>query len=286
MKSHSWNRKKKFETVVIARGNPVILIKGAGEKASAVACFLHKAGFERIVMTDLPSPMSERRGVCFSEALYEEEATVEGLTAVKASFSPPSIQAVWEKHRIAVLPDPDGMGTSFLQPRILIDAVMAKKNTGTRISDAPWVIALGPGFEARRDAHMLVETDPNSDRLGSLLEEGRTRKPTGVPSPVEGLTRERIIRSPACGILYVVRDIGEVVRQGETIGFVKRLPVEAPMFGVIWGFKRPGVFVRKGQKLGDIDPRGDPAVCFRMSSHSILIARAVLRAVRTVIERY
>lgn len=33
-----------------------------------------------------------------------------------------------------------------LRPDVLVDAILAKKNLGTKIDDAPLVIALGPGF--------------------------------------------------------------------------------------------------------------------------------------------
>jgi len=50
----------------------VVLIRGGGEKASAIAHRLHCCRF-RALMTEIDSPRAKRRGVAFCEAIYEWE---------------------------------------------------------------------------------------------------------------------------------------------------------------------------------------------------------------------
>lgn len=46
----------------------IVLIRGGGDLASGVALRLYKIGL-RVVMTELPQPLSVRRLVSFSEAV-------------------------------------------------------------------------------------------------------------------------------------------------------------------------------------------------------------------------
>ena len=115
--------------------------------ASGVAYRLHQSHF-KICMLEIPHPIAVRREVSFCEAIYDGEKEVEGVRA-KFIATPEEIPSVWEKGNIPILIDPVGKETrEFLKPDILIDAIMAKKNLGTRISDAPLVLGLGPGFTA------------------------------------------------------------------------------------------------------------------------------------------
>ena len=57
-----------------------VLIKGAGDLATGVAAELYKRGYQ-IIMTETAIPLSVRRQVAFSRAVYEKTAEVEGITA-------------------------------------------------------------------------------------------------------------------------------------------------------------------------------------------------------------
>ena len=59
-----------------------IVIKGAGEMASAVAWRLYMANFKKILMLDVATPLAVRRKVSFCEALHDESQTVEGVKAI------------------------------------------------------------------------------------------------------------------------------------------------------------------------------------------------------------
>jgi xanthine dehydrogenase accessory factor len=156
---------------------------------------------------------------------------------------------------------------------------MAKENKGTNKADASLVIALGPGFAAGKDAHRVVETNPASSHLGRVLSEGQAEANTDIPDSILGLTEERIIRSPANGVLFSARNIGDKAETNDVIGFVKDSKVVAPLTGVIWGLVREGLRVKKGQKIGDIDPRGDKKLCFQITLHARAIAEGVLKSI-------
>lgn len=261
-----------------------ILIKGAGEKASAVACGLYEAGFKMIVMTDLSLPRSERRTVCFSEAIIDGRQEIEGLAAERTALSGDEIFRVWADGKIPVIADPDTLALNELKPNIFIDAVMAKRNTGTTIADAPLVVALGPGFAAGRDCHFVVETNPASPSLGRVILTGEAEKNTQRPTSVMEMTFERIIRAPETGRLVSLKNIGDRVKKEEIIGHVNSISIRAPVSGCLWGLVRDGLTLKKGQKIGDVDPRGEPMLCFEITPESQRIARGVIKGIR-VFER-
>jgi len=49
--------------------NITILIRGAGEMASGIACRLYRSNLRRIIMTDIHEPLAVRRAVSFCEAI-------------------------------------------------------------------------------------------------------------------------------------------------------------------------------------------------------------------------
>jgi xanthine dehydrogenase accessory factor len=257
----------------------VILIKGAGEKASAVAYRLHRCGFARLVMTDIPFPAAERRAVSFCEALIDGRKEIGGVAASRAEPDPDSVREIWQEGRIAVIPDPSLEILQGLRPDILIDAVMAKKNTGTATAMAPLVIGLGPGLTAGGDVHLVVETNPDSNDLGALIDTGPCEGDTGIPPSVMNFAEERILRAPAEGILTGGKSIGERVDEGDVIARVGDIPLRSGVSGVLWGLVRDGVSVKEGRKIGDIDPRGNPRYCHEITPHARAVAGGVLEAI-------
>jgi xanthine dehydrogenase accessory factor len=188
---------------------------------------------------------------------------------------------LWAEGEIAVIADPETRVCQVLRPDILIDALMAKKNTGTTIKDAGLVIALGPGFTAGVGAHFVVETNPASPRLGQVIAEGEAENNTQIPTPVLGLTSGRLIRSPAEGMLSLLKKVGDRIAEGESVGYVESSPARAGVSGSVWGLVREGLVVRQGQKIGDIDPRGERHFCFQITPQARTIAEGVVRAIVT-----
>lgn len=252
-----------------------MLVKGAGDLASGVAHRLHRCGFVP-VLTEIPRPLAVRRTVAFASAVEEGEVTVEGVRAAPAA-GPEEALRLRAAGVIPVIVDPAGEMVRILQPIVLVDAVMAKRNTGTRITDAPAVIALGPGFHAGKDAHAVVETK-RGHYLGRVIWEGTALPDTGEPEPVSGYSFQRVLRAPAAGIFTAVRKIGELVRAGDVVGFVGEHPVRAEISGVLRGLIAGGRPVEKGMKVGDVDPRGQVDYCFTISDKARAVAGGVLEA--------
>lgn len=254
-----------------------VLIRGGGEMASGVAHRLYRCHF-RICMLEIPQPLAVRREVSFCEAIYEGKKKVEG---VQATFiqSPEEILSLWEREEIPILIDPDGRQTiEFLKPDVLVDAIMAKRNVGTKIDDAPLVIGLGPGFIANKDVHIVIETN-RGHHLGRVILEGSAEPDTGIPGDIGGYTTERVLRTPKKGIFRAQRSIGDRVTKGTVVAVVEDYPVIAQIDGIIRGLLRDGLEVRRGMKVGDIDPRGKKEYCFTISEKARAIAGGVLEAI-------
>ncbi len=253
-----------------------VLIRGGGDLASGVAWRLFQCGF-RVLVVEAAQPMAVRRKVSFCEAVYDGKAEVQGVRALLVKDAADTTK-VWERGEIPVIVDPLAESRHSVKPHVVVDAILAKKNLGTTLGDAPLVIALGPGFEAGKDAHFIVETN-RGHNLGRLLSTGSAEPDTGVPGPVSGVTVERVLKSPADGRWEPLFEIGEFVQKGEKIGTVGGSIVRATISGVIRGLIRPGISVTKGLKIGDIDPRGQREFCFTISEKSLAIAGGVLEGI-------
>lgn len=260
------------------RTPPTVLVKGAGDVATGVAHALVRNGY-RVVMTEIAKPTTERRTVAFSEAIYENEWEVEGIQAKKTT--PEEINATITEGKIPVVIDPAAEIRHKLKPDILIDAIMAKRNTGTKIGDAPITIGLGPGFEAGKDVHAVIETGEGPN-LGRPYYKGVTQSFHGIPCNISGKTHERVLRAPADGTLKVLVPIGEHVEAGQTVATVDGQDVKAEIRGVLRGIMRDGSTVRKNLKLGDIDPRDERERSFMIAERSATIGEGVLEAIKAL----
>ncbi len=254
----------------------LVLIKGAGDLASGVAHRLHRCGFP-VVMTEIAQPLAVRRGVAFAQAVYAGEMTVQGLTARRVD-DVAAARAAPDESIIPVLVDPQTACRAVLRPAVLVDGIMAKANTGTRLEDAPLVIALGPGFVVGVDCHAAVETNRGHD-LGRVLWSGSAMSDTGVPGQVGGQTARRVLRSPCAGRLHPRQAIGDRVEAGQVIATVNGEQIQAPFAGVLRGLIHESVPLTPGMKIGDVDPRAISQHCFSISDKSLAIAGGVLEAI-------
>lgn len=253
-----------------------VLIKGAGDLAAGIAVRLHHCGFD-IVMTELPVPTTVRRTVAFSRAVYEGRAQVEDVEGVLCE-SPEDIKHAVNHLKIAVIIDECAAIRDAWEPDIIVDAIIAKKNLGTRMTDAGTVIGVGPGFTAGADCHCVVETR-RGHTLGRCIWEGSAIPNTGVPGMIGGYAKERIIRSAADGVFRGAVSIGTIVTAGDVVGFVDATPIYAQINGVVRGLLQDGVYVIEGMKSGDIDPRGHADHCFTVSDKASAIGGGVLEAI-------
>jgi xanthine dehydrogenase accessory factor len=257
-------------------------LRGGGDLASGVAWRLYQSGF-KVFITEVAKPLAVRRKVAFCEAVYDGRAEVEGVEAVLISEAE-EVYSIWEQSKIPLLVDPQCKAKRVIEPHVIVDAILAKKNLGTTIHDAPLVIALGPGFEAGKDAHFVVETN-RGHNLGRLIASGTAEPNTGIPGPVQGITSERVLRAPVDGEWKIILDIGDEVKKGDAVGSVNGVVLEAQIDGVIRGLIRSGIDVHKGLKLGDIDPRGKKEFCFTISEKSRALGGTVLEAILRIYGR-
>lgn len=255
--------------------NNLIVIKGAGDLATGVAHRLHRSGFS-IVMTELSLPTVIRRTVAFAEAVFSGQAVVEEVTAVRTDISD-ALQAA-ARGQVAVVVDPEGLAVRSLKPLAVVDAILAKRNMGTRIVDAPIVVGMGPGFLAGRDVHAVVET-ARGHYLGQVIERGTALLDTGVPGVIAGYAKERILRAPQRGIFTSASEIGKLITAGDTVGFVDGTPIRAEISGVLRGLLHDKLMVTLGMKVGDIDPRGIPEYCYSISDKARAVGGGVLEAI-------
>ena len=254
----------------------LILIKGAGDLATGVAHRLRRCGFD-IVMTEIEEPTTVRRTVAFSQAVYDKTVEVEGIKATLVKDIK-MIQDNINKGIISVIVDKDANIIKEIKPDVVVDAIIAKKNTGTSIEDAPIVIALGPGFEAGVDCHIVIETK-RGHYLGKVIYEGKAIPNTGIPGSIGGHTVGRIIRSTSDGIIHSVAKIGDYVEEGQVVAYVDKIPVCASISGIVRGMLQDGISVFKGMKSGDIDPRCEREHCFTISDKARSIGGGVLEGI-------
>ncbi|WP_294174740.1 selenium-dependent molybdenum cofactor biosynthesis protein YqeB [uncultured Clostridium sp.] len=254
----------------------LVVIKGAGDLATGIAYRLNKSGFD-VVMTEIDKPTTVRRTVAFSQAIFDNEVEIEGVKGIKVR----NINEIYDqikKNNIPIIIDEKADIIKELKPEVVVDSIIAKKNLGTSIKDAPIVIGVGPGFEAKVDCHLVVETK-RGHYLGKVIEHGTAIPNTGVPGNIGGYTKERIIRASADGKIKPAVSIGDFVTKGQVVAHIDGVEVLAEIDGIVRGMLQEGIEVFKGMKSGDIDPRCEKDHCFTISDKARSIGGGVLEAI-------
>ncbi len=251
------------------------VIRGAGDIATGIALRLWRAGMG-VVMTDIEQPTAIRRTVAFSQAIVLGEAKVEDIAARRANSSAQALELLAEGV-IPVLADPLGDCISVLRPGGVVDAILAKRNLGTSITDAPVVVGVGPGFTAGVDCHAVVET-MRGHYLGRAIYKGSAQPNTGIPGLIGGFAGERVLRAPADGVFHQLLDIGAQVKMGDIAAEVDGVPMVCTLDGVLRGILPEGTPVCKGMKAGDIDPRCRIEHCYCVSDKALAVGGGVLEA--------
>ena len=254
----------------------VVLIRGGGEVASGVAHRLARAHF-KVCLTEIAQPLAVSRGVAFCEAIYDGKKEIEGVVARRIT-SANEIPKVWQENEIPIIVDPEARVKKTVNPDVLVDAIIAKRNLGTKITDAPLVIGLGPGFTAGKDVHMVVETN-DGENLGKVILNGEAEKDTGIPVAIGGLTFERVLHSPKDGLFLTNKELGDFVAAGEVVASVASHQIKAEIGGIVRALMRSGTKVAKRTKLGEIDPTGSKKACFTIRPKMSKIADGVLEAI-------
>lgn len=253
-----------------------VVVKGGGDLASGAAWRLWKCGF-RVVVTEIPAPTVIRRKVAFATAVWEGETVVDGVRARRVEGAE-GVRATWAEGILPVVVDPEAAIVRELRPDVVVDAILAKRNLGTRITDAPLVIGLGPGFTAGEDVHAVIET-MRGHTLGRVIWRGQALPNTGIPGEVGGHAERRVVRAPCAGMFRGVREIGDMVRDGDIVAYVDAEPVRTRLSGVLRGLLHDGLQVHANMKVGDVDPRAEREHCFTISDKALAIAGGVLEAI-------
>jgi len=262
----------------------LVVLRGGGDLGTGVAHRLSRSGY-RVVVLETEEPRAVRRTVAFAEAVKKGETMVQGVLARRVGHK--EVVDAWSKpvHGLGGRPvpwvpvavDPEGALLKALEPDVVVDARMAKRNLDTNRDDARLTVALGPGFEAGQDVDIVIETK-RGHSLGTVIEEGSAIPDTGVPGEVAGVADERLLRSPAEGVFRSTRAIGELVAEGEEVATVEGQPVVARTSGIIRGLIADGVTVSEGEKVGDVDRRGREVDPGEISDKARAIGGAVLEA--------
>jgi xanthine dehydrogenase accessory factor len=289
---------------------PLVLVRGGGDLGTGVALRLYRAGW-RVIITELLQPLVIRRKVAFASAIYDGSIEVEGTIGqrIHADQIEREAAASWAADRIPVIVDHDRIAATQLHPIALIDAIMAKRNMGTQITDAPIVVALGPGFTAGVDCHAVIETQ-RGHNLGRVYYRGAALPDSGTPGNVGGQDALRVVHAPVAGIFYAQRQIGDLLKAGEVIGRVITVDVsltdsaagrlatidrdasqplgiviKTKIDGVLRGILHDGLKVSTHTKIADVDPRGEVENCFTVSDKSWAVGGGALEAVLYLMRR-
>jgi xanthine dehydrogenase accessory factor len=253
-----------------------IIIRGGGDLASGVALRLHRARL-KLIVCEIEKPLSVRRTVSFSEAVYERMTGVEDVIACLAEDIN-EVKKILSKGQIPVLVDPDCRILDQIEPAVIVDARMKKQEIQDKLKTEAMIIGLGPGFTAGKNCDAVIETN-RGHNLGRVIWEGCAEGDTGIPGPVNGITSERVIRAPASGMLQPTVEIGSLVTKGELIAYVDDTEVFSLISGLVRGMAHSGLPVHEGMKIGDIDPREDINLCRFVSEKALAIGGGVLEAI-------
>lgn len=253
----------------------LVVVRGGGDLATGIIHRIWRAGFQ-VVVTEVPHPMAIRRTVSFAEAVYSTITVVEG---VKAQWVSDDLQAyhTLKMGLIPIIIDAKGQIIHKMKPRAVVDAIIAKRNLGTQLTDASIVIGVGPGFTAGEDVHAVIETK-RGHHLGRVITSGTAAPNTSIPGIINGYGRERVLYAPASGTFRGCRQIGDVVQADELVAYVGKSEIRSNIRGVLRGILHDGLKVDTGTKVGDIDPRGVKEHCFTISDKARAIGGGVLEA--------
>ncbi|WP_432408731.1 selenium-dependent molybdenum cofactor biosynthesis protein YqeB [Wukongibacter sp. M2B1] len=254
----------------------IVVLRGGGDIATGIAHKLFRSGF-KILILEIEKPTMVRRTVSFGDAIFNGQAKVEGAKAIRV-YNIEEIFKAWSERCIPIIVDKKCEILNEIEAKVLIDATLAKRNLGVHKGMAPITIGVGPGFNAGVDVDAVVETS-RGHYLGKLIFQGYAKPDTGVPGEILGYGRERVLKSPCDGIIENLLEIGDTVKKDQVVAYVNKEAVKASIDGVLRGLIKNKLQVKKGLKIGDIDPRGEKEYCFTISDKARAIGGAALEAI-------
>jgi xanthine dehydrogenase accessory factor len=255
-----------------------VLVRGVGDVGSAVARTLFLAG-HRVVLHDGPEPATTRRGMAFTDAVFDGHADLAGVHAIRVSASGVTGELA-AGDRIPVVVDAIQGVVRATVPDVLVDARMRKRTVPEpQQGQARLTIGLGPGFVAGQTVDVIVETAWGED-LGRWSTVGMTQPLAGEPRPIAGYGRERFVYAPLGGRFTTTHVLGDLVAAGETVAWIEGVALVAPISGLVRGLTHSGVLVTSSTKVIEVDPRGAGVSFTGVGERPGRIAAGVLDAIR------
>lgn len=252
------------------------IVRGSGDVGSAVAHALYAAGFA-VLIHDQQAPPHPRRGMAFVDAIFEGCTKLDSVLAKRSTCLRNLPYMIRCARAIPVATDKITGVFGELRPDILVDARMRKrKKPESQRGLAALTIGLGPGFVAGETVDVVIET-AWGEALGHRIQQGSATPLSGEPCILGGHGRDRYVYAPSAGEFQTSRAIGEMVAAGDTL--LGNTTLVAPLSGCMRGLTHHGVWVERGTKVIEIDPRGDPALAFRIGERPKRIAEGVLAAI-------
>jgi hypothetical protein len=253
------------------------VILGTNEIASAIAVYLHGAGWGTVLSHDAYPPVIRRR-MSFHDVLYGDACEIEGVRGVHAERSLDVAPVILKEGCVVVT----RLGLLDLIPiaaiQVLIDARMQKRHVTPDLRYlARLTVGIGPEFSPGGNCDIAVETHPS--KAGSVLCSGRTDCADGIARKLGNAGAERFVYSQVSGRWHCAVDIGTRVFKNFTIGILDGAPITAPFDGILRGVVRDSLEVPSNVKLLEIDPRGRDACWTGVDERGRAIAEAALKAI-------
>lgn len=260
----------------------VVVVRGSGDVGSAVAHRLFGAGYP-VLIHDSPAPAAPRRGMAFTDAIFDGSCTLAGVQARRVDRLAALGEALGQHHCVPiVIAGLEALLVAVSPPAaVLVDARMRKRAVPERqVGLAPLTIGLGPNFVAGESTDLVIETNWG-DRLGTILTAGAAAPLAGEPRTYGGHARHRFIYAPAAGTFHTACRIAQAVEAGQIVASLDGQHLAAPLSGILRGLTRDGVAVEVGAKCVEVDPRGDIANVIGIGERPGRIAEGVLEAIAT-----
>ncbi len=255
-------------------------MRGSGDVGSAVAVVLHRAGYG-VAIHDIAAPSAPRRGMALADAVFDGEASLDGVLARRIDDVAALGDAVRGGELIPV--STAGLASVILsvEPDVLVDARMRKRAVPEpQLHLAPLTIGLGPNVVAGETTHLAIETQWG-EHLGTVVKAGATRALGGEPRSFEGHGRDRFVYAPVGGVMRTDAKIAQRVSAGEVVATIGDERLAAPLDGILRGLTHDGAAVEAGTKVLEVDPRGDVSKVVGLGPRPRRIAEGVLRAIES-----
>jgi xanthine dehydrogenase accessory factor len=150
-----------------------VLVRGVGDVGSAVAVVLHRAGY-RVAIQEDTAPATIRRGMAFTDVIFDGTATLEGIGARRLGSILELPAALAARSPIAVMTGTLSEVLGAVRWAALVDARLRKRSVPERQCGlAPVTIGLGPNFVAGENVDIAIETRWG-DQLGAIIDAGPT----------------------------------------------------------------------------------------------------------------